>query len=167
MPGGVPVRTSKRQQVVEGLVETAPTHSLQNIAYGLYRVKDVPSSGLDQYAEAVARVGPDAYLTHDAVLAMHDLALVNPRVLRVGTPHRSRASWSPHLEVLHRSLPSRDVTEYEGIRSTTVARALIDCRDLVMRERLEAAVSGASARGLLTRAERPDVEAALGLRVRA
>ncbi|MCU1400122.1 MAG: hypothetical protein JWN62_3231 [Acidimicrobiales bacterium] len=41
--------------------------------------------------EAVLRVGADAYLTHDAVLAFHELAQVNPRLIRVGTPRRVRA----------------------------------------------------------------------------
>lgn len=47
--------------------------------------------------EAVLRIGQDAYLTHDAVLSLHNFALVNPSVIRVGTPKRT---WAHHPEWL-------------------------------------------------------------------
>lgn len=123
--------------------------SLEKIAYGLYRVTDVARTPLDQLAEAVLRVGPEAYLTHDAVLALHQLALVNPRVIRVATPRRTRAHLPPHIEVQVRHLPDDALTFYEGIRCTTVAQALLDCRGLVMQDRLLDAVREAAQQGLL------------------
>lgn len=123
--------------------------ALRKVAYGLYRVPDVVPTPLDQFAEAVLRVGPDAYLTHDAVLALHGLALVAPVVIRVGTPHRTRAKLPPHIEVLVRRLPEEALTYYEGIRCTTVAQALLDCRGLVMTERLLDATRQARRAGLV------------------
>lgn len=134
---------------------------LQHVAYGLYRFDDVPSTGRDQYMEAVLRVGRDAYLTHDAVLGIHDLGLVNPRRLRVGTPHRVRRRIPEHIQVVHRHLESTDLTVYEGIPSATVARALVDCRGIVMPERLVDAGREAAARGLLRRSEASRVIATL------
>jgi predicted transcriptional regulator of viral defense system len=126
---------------------------LRNVAYGLYRFDDIPPTDRDQFMEAVLRVGPDAYLTHDAVLDLHGIGLVNPRRVRVATPHRTRAHHPPHIEVIHRTIDSNDLTVYEGIPSTTVARALLDCRGLVMAERLIEAAQAAAQRGLLRRTE--------------
>lgn len=134
---------------------------IKQIAYGLYRFDDVPPSGRDQFMEAVLRIGPEAYLTHDAVLALHDLGLVNPRRIRVGTPKRARPQVSDHIEILQRQLGMNELTSYEGIPSTTVFRALLDCRRLVMGERLISATSEAARRGLLRKNEAEHVLAEL------
>lgn len=135
------------------LRKLAARGALTQIGYGLYRVKDVPRSSRDQFAEAVLRVGPDAFLTHDAVLALHGLGLVNPTVIRVGTPHRTRARLPRLISVIHRRLPPEDLTSYEGIPSTTVARAIRDCRGMVMDERLRDAIRDAEKEGLVNRRE--------------
>ena len=134
---------------------------LTNVTYGLYRFDDVPPTRFDQYMEAVLRVGPHAYLTHDAVLSLHDLALVNPSVIRVGTPKRTQADHPAWLEVLRQYVPPEDLTVYEAIPSTTVRRALLDCRGLVMAERLLEAAAEAADRGLLRRRERQETIEAL------
>lgn len=124
---------------------------LDHVAYRLYRFDDIPRTGLDQYMEAVLRVGPGAYLTHDAVLAVHDLALVNPRRIRVGTPKRARTTLPPDVELVQRRLHPRDLTVYEGLPATTVRRALLDCQGIVMTERLVDAAREAARRGMLRR----------------
>ena len=143
------------------LRKLAARGALTNVGYGVYRVADARPDERDQFAEALLLVGPDAYLTHDAVLALHHLALVNPRKLRVGTPHRTRGHLPAYIEVLRRQLPPEDLTVYDGLRCTTVARALIDCRGLVMTERLREAAAEATKQGLLTRRERAAVMRAL------
>jgi predicted transcriptional regulator of viral defense system len=144
------------------LRKIAQRGGVKHVAYGLYRFDDVPRTGRDQLMEAVLRVGPDAYLSHDAVLALHELALVNPRRIRVGTPKRARPQLPPYIEVLHRRLEPRDLTTYEGIPSATVARALLDCRGLAMGERLIDAAREAARRGLLNRREADRILAELG-----
>lgn len=138
--------------VVE-LRKVAHRGGVEHIAYGLYRFDDIPRTDRDQYMEAVLRVGTDAYLTHDAVLALHDLGLVNPRRIRVGAPKRTRPQLPPYIEVIQRRLPTVDLTVYEGIPAATVARALLDCRGLVMQDRLVEAGQEAARRGLLRRTE--------------
>jgi predicted transcriptional regulator of viral defense system len=135
------------------LRKLAARGALTHIGHGLYRLVDVPGNDLDEFAEAVFRVGADAYLTHDAVLAFHGLGLVNPRRIRVGTPHRVRTKLPESIVVVHRQLPPDALTAYEGIPSTTVAQAILDCRGLMMQDRLRDAVTQARKEGLLTRAE--------------
>lgn len=146
------------------LRQIAARGGLDHLAHGVYRFpySEVRATRLDPFAEAVARVGTDAYLAADAVLALHGLALVNPRRIRVGTPRRVRADVGRAVEVVQRALPPEALTEYEGIPSTTLAQALADCaRDgLVMPERLADARREARARGLLTEHEARSLAAA-------
>lgn len=135
---------------------------LTHVARGLYRFNAMPSGPHDEFMEAVLRVGPDAYLTHDAVLALHGLALVNPIRIRVGTSKRSRRQQPKTIEVVWRTLAAADLTCYEGIPSATVRRAIIDCRPLVMAERLIAAIDDALAVGLLRSDEVPALKRYVG-----
>lgn len=131
------------------LPKLAATGGLSHIAYGLWRFNDQPRTDRDQFMEAVLRVGVDAYLTHDAVLAFHELAHVNPRRIRIGTPHRARARMPDFVEVVRQQIDPADLTIYEGVPSATIARALIDCREIVMHDRLLDAVATAQRKGLI------------------
>ena len=140
----------------------AGRHGLTHIAHGLYRFDAMPVTATDEYLEAVLRVGRGAYLSHDAVLALHGLALVNPTRLRVGTNRRPRRQQSANIEVVWRTLPDCDLTAYEGIPSATVRRALLDCRELIMRERLVTAIDEAATQGLLTASEAVELNREIG-----
>jgi predicted transcriptional regulator of viral defense system len=143
------------------LRKLAQRGGLDHVAYGLYRFEDIPRTGRDQYMEAVLRVGPEAHLTQDAVLALHDLGLVNPRRIRVGTPKRARPKLPDEIEVIQQRLHRADLTTFEGIPTATVQRALLDCRGIVMRERLLDAAREAARRGLLRRRDADHVIATL------
>ncbi len=134
-------------------------------AYGVYRFayEDIPATGREGYMEAVLAVGREAFLYADAVLALHDLALVNPVRIRVGTPLRVRkGTLSPTIEVVRVHVPPEDLGVYENIPTTTVARALLDCLGIVMTDRLIEAADDAADRGLLRRQDRERVLAHLG-----
>jgi predicted transcriptional regulator of viral defense system len=152
------VRLGIPDAVLERLVERG---DLVSVGKDLFRLDGIPKCRRHTFAEAVLRVGPGAYLSHDAVLALHDLTDHDPGRVRVSTPHRLTARWPGHLEVLHRELPAEELTTYRGIRSTTVARALLDCRSLLGLELLVAAADAAVERGLLLRRERNAVLEAL------
>jgi predicted transcriptional regulator of viral defense system len=143
------------------LRKLAARGALTNVAYGLYRLADAHPTEYDQFAEALLRVGDGAYLRGDAVLAMHHLALVNPRRIRVGVPRRVRAVLPEFVDLREDDMPEEDLTDYEGLRATTVARALLDCRGQVMTERLLDAAKQAKAEGLLTGREYVRVRRAL------
>lgn len=147
------------------LRKLAARGGLEHVGRGVYRFDDIPRTALDQQMEAVLLVGRGAYLTHDAVLDLHDLGLVNPRRIRVGTPHRVRTKLPDHIEVIRQDLEPDQLTCFEGIPTTTVARALLDCRGLAMGERLAEAAQAAAQRGLLLRREARAVLDALGLPV--
>ncbi len=135
------------------LGKLAARGQIRHVSYGLYRFDELPPTRYDQFFEAVARVGSDAHLTGDAVLALHNLALVNPRQVRVGTPRRVRAKLPEWIKVVNERVEPENLTRYELIPSTTVAHAIRDCRGTVMSDRLLTAVDEARREGLVTAAE--------------
>lgn len=132
------------------LRKLAARGSLVHVNRGLYRFSDFPVTPEDHLLEAVLWAGPDAVLSHDAVLALHDLAFANPSTIRVTTPHRVRKTDKrPDITIIRAEVPVDELTHYNGIPSTTVARALLDARALIMRTRLVEAAHDARQRGLL------------------
>lgn len=132
---------------------------LERRGRGVYRLAKYIPTDLDPYAEAVALVGDGSFLMGEAVLAMHGLALVNPRRITVGTPERIRKSIPEWISPA--TVKGKTVTQYEGIPSQTIAEAILDCRDSVMRERLQGAAEEARERGLITKAEYDHVKEGL------
>ncbi len=126
---------------------------LEHVGQGLYRFAGIPITPRDESMEAVLRAGEDAVLAGDAVLALHDLGLANPRRIRVATPRPARRRLPPFIKVEQRAVPRAERTTYEGIPAMSVAEATRDCRGLLMPERLVDAVTEAAQAGLIRRAE--------------
>lgn len=125
---------------------------LTNVAYGLYRVPDVPPTHFDQFAEALLRVGEGAYLHGESVLALFGLADVNPRRIKVAVPRRVRAKLPAFIE-LTQVPDSAGTTFYEGLASQPVAGAILECHGRIEAERLMNAAKQARQEGLLTTTE--------------
>lgn len=126
---------------------------IEHIGRRVYQFTDSPRTERDPSMEAVLLAGSGAHLAADSVLAFHQPALVNPRRIRIAVNRRARALLPDHIEILHQSTASHDMTTYEGIASATVARALRDCRSIVMGDRLLEALEESIARGLIAPAE--------------
>lgn len=62
--------------------------------HGVYKLARWVPTPYDAYAEAVALVGDRAYLHGLAVLAMHGLALVDPRAIEVATGPTPPSPWA-------------------------------------------------------------------------
>lgn len=134
------------------LPKLAARGGLEHIAYGLYRVTDVPPTPYDQFAEALLRVGEGAYLHGESVLALFGLADVNPRQIKVAVPRRTRPKLPAFIELTQAGGGVRTTT-YEGLESQSVADALLECRGRIETERLLHAAKQARAEGLLTTSE--------------
>lgn len=125
---------------------------LTNIAYGLYRVPDVPPTRFDQFAEALLRAGDGAYLHGESVLALFGLADVNPRRIKVAVPRRVRAKLPAFIELTQVPGGIR-TTSYEGLASQPMAEAILECRGRIESERLLDAAQQTRQEGLLTTTE--------------
>ena len=142
------------------LPKLAARGGLENVAYGLYRVADVPATAFDQFAEALLRVGKGAYLYGESVLALFGLADVNPRKIKVAVARRARPKLPPYIELVHVKDNER-TTHYEGLEAQPVAEAILASRGRIETERLREAAKQARAEGLLTTAEWRRVSKAL------
>lgn len=133
---------------------------LTRVGYGLYRIRHHVPEESDPYAEAVALVGPEAYLFGESVIALHQLAPTNPTRIFVATPRRVRRSLPRGIRVVKRE--SDELAVYDGIPSQTVAAAIASCAGKMMGDRLAQAAREARARGLLSEAELSEVFDRLG-----
>lgn len=160
--GYVTTRDADQAGVPAGeLPKLAARGGLENVAYGLYRVPDIPPTRYDQFAEALLRVGEGAYLHGESVLALFGLADVNLRRVKVAIRKRTR----PKLPAFVELIQVRDdvpLTLYEGLASQSVAEALLECRGRIEAGNLLAAAKQARAEGLLTTAEWQRVRKELG-----
>ena len=118
---------------------------------GVYKLVRYVPTEYDRYAEAVALVGDGSFLFGEAVLAMNGLALANPRHISVGTTKRVRRELPEWVQPV--TVSGRTVTSYEGIPSQSLAEAILECRGIVMGERLKSAVEDARREGLITKDE--------------
>lgn len=134
------------------LPKLAAHGGLENVAYGLYRVPDVPPTAYDQFAEALLRVGEGAHLHGESVLALFGLADVNPRQIKVAVPRRARPTLPLFVELTHVKGDAR-TTFYEGLNAQPVADAILECRGRIETERLLDAAKQARKDGLLTTTE--------------
>lgn len=117
----------------------------------MYKLVRYAPTEYDRYAEAVALVGDGSFLFGEAVLAMHGLALANPRRISVGTTKRVRRELPEWVQPV--TVSGKTVTSYEGIPSQSLAEAILECRGMVMGERLKSAVEDARREGLITKDE--------------
>ncbi|SKL10407.1 Uncharacterised protein [Mycobacteroides abscessus subsp. massiliense] len=133
--------------------------ALTRVGHGVYRHNAVPAvhpwTGL---RAKLAIVGHDAFLEGDTVLSTFDLAQVNPPKYYIGTLRRRRTTPPPHTAVTFRpATAAEDLTTYEGLRSVTVRRALLDAVPIVLTERLLDAVDAAQRRDLITEPEATEI----------
>lgn len=140
---------------------------LERVGHGAYRHTGVPTDEWTELAAALASIGDDAFIEGDTVLAMFDLALVNPPKIHVGTPRRRRSDPPPHTVVTVRPHVSEDdLTTYQGLRCVTVRRALLDGIPHLIGERVIDAVEDAKRRDLIDELEATEIIGAVAGRSR-
>lgn len=130
---------------------------LERRSRGVYKLTRWVPTPLDSYAEALALAGDGSYLRGESVLAMHDLALVDPRTLEIAVPRRVRRKLPAWIELVPAPKGER-TTFYDGIHSQLVADALRECKDSVMPDRLINAAQQARREGLITAGEYSELE---------
>lgn len=121
---------------------------LDRRGWGVYRISHYVPSDFDRYAEAVAIVGKDSFIWGESVLAMLNLALVNPLRVDVATSRRLRKRLPDWIRLVR---PPKGVNaeNIEGVPCQNLADAIRCCRGRVMTERLVDAVREAERKGFL------------------
>lgn len=119
---------------------------LERAGRGVYRVSNFPASQYDAFATAVESVGEDAYLCGESVIGMLGLAATNPTWIHVATARRVRKRLSDGI-MIHKGQQGYKPSYYEGVRSQSVADAILSCRNTMRSERLREALSNGVAYG--------------------
>ncbi len=125
---------------------------LERCGRGVYRLNHHVPTPYDHFAEAVTLVGHGAIIYGDGVLAMHNLALVNPAQIQVAVEKRVRKALPDWIRLVKKGDGVREET-FEGIACQNLADAIRVCRGTVMKERLAAAIDQAERQGLVNRHE--------------
>ena len=125
---------------------------LERCGRGVYRLNHHVPTPYDHYAEAVALVGHGAIIYGDAVLAMHNLALVNPPQIQVAVERRIRRDLPDWIRLVKKTTDVKEEA-FEGVPCQTVSDAIRTCKGTVMKDRLVDAIEEAERQGLIGRHE--------------
>lgn len=107
------------------------TGNWERVARGIYRLRDFP---LVEHADVIIlsllshdRAGkPQAVVSHETALALHDLGDANPARIHLTTPPGFRRQMPPVVVLHHARLEPYDWEERDGFRVTTPLRTLCD-----------------------------------------
>ncbi|HEX2023715.1 MAG TPA: type IV toxin-antitoxin system AbiEi family antitoxin domain-containing protein [Acidimicrobiales bacterium] len=138
-----------------GATASAIKHRLRggawdSLAEGVYRLPGVPESWRQRLLALVFAAGPDAAASHRSAAALLGVPGFGPGPLEVSTP-RPRRHRNPSA-IVHRSraFPPGHLTMIDGIRTTRVARTLVDLAAVLPSSRTERAVENCLSAGLVT-----------------
>lgn len=124
--------------------------ALRPYGKGVYVHRDVPTTPLTEPAVAVALAGDVAFLHRESVLDLLGIGQFNPKKVRVGTRRRVRRTLPEWMALESRpDIADEDLTQYEGIRATTVRRALEDLKQRMLPDRWVALVDEAVRREVI------------------
>ena len=156
--GYVTTKNARDLEIHHGeLARLARRGKLVRVAHGVYRFGEFPTTGRDEYMLAVLWTGnPDAALSHETALAVHDLCDVNPNVIHLSVPQDARIKrQGGEGYVIHpEALRGDQIGWWEGIRTVTEKTAIEQgIATGVPVHLLEQAIRAARARGRISEAE--------------
>lgn len=145
------------------LVRLAQRGRLERTTRGVYRITHYPQSKFSQYREAILWAeasrgpeNPDVALSHETALAIFGISDVNPPVVHITVPKTARLRRvRPKWIAIHRDdLGPLDVTLYEGLPVTSIAKTVTDVLDATGRiELARQAVADARRTGYISSSE--------------
>lgn len=119
---------------------------LEKRGWGVYRIAGYPVEEKSRFAEAVALCG-GGVVFGEGVLALHNLALVNPGKVTVAVMRKLRRTLPNWVEV--KRMATVNEAMYFGIPAQRLDDAIRTCRATVPRDRLLSAIAAAEKEGLL------------------
>ena len=133
---------------LKDLLEWVKIGRLEKCWRGVYRLVHYLPTEYDRYAEALVTVGKDAMIWGESVLAMHNLAMVNPDKIKVATTHRVRKKLPVWISLV-RLLEDSPSDNFNGIRCQPLSEAFRHCHRIIMPQRLAEAIREAEQKGIL------------------
>lgn len=147
------------------LVHHLHTGKVARVRRGLYRLVHFPAGEHEELVAAWLWSEQEGVVSHQSALALHGLSDVLPARIHLTLPAawRRRRFRVPLDTVLHHAdVPPEDRSWFGAVPTTAPRRSLSDCaKDALAPDLLRQAALQALRRGLVTKAEVGDVEAAL------
>lgn len=134
------------------LRKLAQRGAFEKVHRGVYWDPLYPADEHTEIRGILRSLGNEAYLAEDSVLALFDLANVNPRVITIASPQRHQRELPDNIRVI-KPKRAEDIHLYKGIPCQPLVTAFEDAAPGIMRERLVAAIRKAREEGLLLRRE--------------
>ena len=128
---------------------------LEKRGRGVYRLANFPVDERTRFAEAICLCGGGC-VYGEGVLAMHNLAFVNPGKVKVAVERKLRRCLPEWVEPVYAK--NVDRTLYYGIPSQKLSGAIRSCIGVVPRDRLISAVKDAEREGYLFGKELKDLK---------
>ena len=132
---------------------------------GIYRLVHFPAGEHEELVTAWLWSERAGVISHQTALALHGLSDALPAHVHLTLPaawRRRRFRVPPDVELHHADVPPEDRSWFGAVPTTNPRRSLNDCaREELSPELLQPAAQQALRRGLVTKAELGDVEAAL------
>ncbi|MFC7619092.1 type IV toxin-antitoxin system AbiEi family antitoxin domain-containing protein [Microlunatus sp. GCM10028923] len=141
---------------------------LERVAHGIYRYPHLPGVADEPYQVALLRTGdPEAALSHESALELHEISDVNPSRyhVTVAQRHRIRRSDNDRYVVHVEQLTARQVTWWHQMRIVTPTTAIEQClRDGTPTYLLRQAIERGSRTGAVRSADAERLRTALEVR---
>ncbi len=98
---------------------------IDQVRYGLYRLRHFPAHPFEDVIAACLWVGPDSAASHETALAIHGISDAMPASIHITVPRSFRGQ--QRGVVVHRALlPAEEQEVRDGVPVTTIARTLQD-----------------------------------------
>jgi predicted transcriptional regulator of viral defense system len=132
------------------LARYAVAGRLERIRRSIYRLVPFPRSPHEDLFVAWLETGPDSVISHDSALALFGLSDVLPAAIHVTVPPTASRR-HPGLRLHTNQISPQEITHYDSLPVTTVARTIADVTlNGLADELVEQAVQEAVRNGLAT-----------------
>ena len=123
---------------------------LTRIGRGVYRTQYSRFEPKSSFREALALVGPEAFLIGESALAVHDIGVFNPKRYHIATTNRIRRNLPEYISLKRvKDIFEYDVIEYDHVRFQSPYSVLKEILWFTESERILDAMQDAAEKGLL------------------
>ncbi len=123
---------------------------LERVRRGVYRLAPFPHSAHEDLFVAWLETGPNSVISHDSALAFYELSDALPAAIHV-TVSSTASRRHPGLQMHTNQISAEDITHYDALPLTTVARTIVDVAAAGLAvELIEQAVEEAVSQGRVT-----------------
>jgi predicted transcriptional regulator of viral defense system len=132
------------------LARYAVAGRLERVRRGVYRLTPFPRSAHEDLFVAWLEMGPESVISHDSALALYELSDALPAAIHVTVPPTASRR-HPGLRLHTNRVSAQEITHYDALPVTTVARTIADVALAgLANELVEQAVQEAVRNGMVT-----------------